>query len=45
MYHPHHPDGSHQTANKVQVYDPPHAIGRLTGYDQGDGHLEFDGWT
>jgi hypothetical protein len=45
MYHPHHPDGNYQTANKVHVLDPPRAIGWLTGYDpKGDGHLEFGGW-
>jgi hypothetical protein len=45
MYHPAHPDGNYQVANKVFVLDPPHAIGWLTGYDpHGDGHLEFGGW-
>jgi len=23
MYHPNHPDGNYETANRVQVYDPP----------------------
>ena len=31
MYHPDHPDGDYQVANKVQVLDPPRAIGWLTG--------------
>jgi hypothetical protein len=45
MYHPGHPAGAYQTANKVHVLDPPRAIGWLTGYDpRGDGHLEFGGW-
>ena len=45
MYHPARPDGDYQTANKVHVLDPPHAIGWLTGYDRnGDGQLEFGGW-
>jgi len=45
MYHPNHPDGGYQVANKVQVLDPPRAIGWLTGYDpKGDGQLEFGGW-
>jgi hypothetical protein len=26
MYHPNHPDGNYQMANKVQVLDPPRAI-------------------
>ncbi|MGP3936979.1 hypothetical protein [Nonomuraea sp. KM88] len=30
--------------NKVQVLDPPRAIGWLTGHDKGDGQLEFGGW-
>ena len=33
MYHPGHPDGDYQTVNKVQVLDPPRAIGWLTGHD------------
>ena len=45
MYHPNHPDGNYQMANKVQVLDPPRAIGWLPGTDsKGDGHLEFGGW-
>ena len=30
-------------ANKVQVLDPPRAIGWLTGQEKDDGHLEFGG--
>lgn len=45
MYHPDHPDGNYRTANKIHVFDPPRAIGWMTGYDpRGDGHLEFGGW-
>ena len=44
MYHPDHPDGDYQVANKVQVFDPPRAIGWLTGYETDDGRLEFGGW-
>src|ERR1700730_3403266 len=33
MYHPGHPNGDYQVANKVHVLDPPRAIGWLTGYD------------
>ncbi len=44
MYHAGHPDGDYQTANKVQVLDPPRAIGWLTGTEKDDGHLEFGGW-
>ena len=46
MYHPNHPDRHYQMANKVQVLDPPRAIGWLPGSDtKGDGHLEFGGWS
>jgi len=45
MYHPRHPDGHYQMANKVVVLDAPRAIGWLPGTDQGDGHLEFGGWA
>jgi len=45
MYHPGHPDGNYQVANKVQVLDPPRAIGWRPGTDaKGDGNLEFGGW-
>ncbi len=44
MYHRGHPDGDYQTVNKVQVLDPPRAIGWLTGQEMGDGRLEFGGW-
>ena len=44
MYHAGHPDGDYQTASKVQVLDPPRAIGWLTGTEKDDGHLEFGGW-
>jgi uncharacterized protein YndB with AHSA1/START domain len=44
MYHPGHPDGDYQTANKVVVLDPPRAIGWLTGTEKGDGQLELGGW-
>ena len=44
MYHSGHPDGDYQVVNKVQVLDPPHAIGWLTGTEQGDGQLELGGW-
>ncbi|MFJ9406772.1 polyketide cyclase [Streptomyces sp. NPDC101393] len=44
MYHPNHPNGDYQVANKVQVLDPARAIGWLTGQEKDDGHLEFGGW-
>ena len=45
MYHPDHPDGSYQTVNEVQAFDPPHAISWRPGYDTDDGGLGFGGWT
>jgi hypothetical protein len=44
MYHPNHPNGNYETANRVQVFNPPHAISWMTGYDPGDGKLRFGGW-
>jgi uncharacterized protein YndB with AHSA1/START domain len=45
MYHPNHPDGNYQMANRVQVFDPPRAISWKPGYDAGDGTLQFGGWV
>ncbi len=45
MYHAGHPDGEYQVVNKVQVLEPPHAIGWATGYVAEDGRLVFGGWT
>src|SRR5579885_1355307 len=44
MYHSGHPNGDYQTVNKVVVFDPPRAIGWLTGYEKDDGEFEFGGW-
>lgn len=45
MYHNNHPDGDYQMANKVEVLDPPRAIGWLPGQQGPDGQLQFGGWT
>jgi hypothetical protein len=45
MFHPNAPGGHYRTANKVQVLDPPHAIGWLSGSESADGNLEFGGWA
>ena len=45
MYHPDHPDGEYQTANLVEVFDPPTAIAWKPGYDTDDGGLGFGGWV
>ncbi len=44
MYHPNHPTGNYEMANRVQVFDPPHAVSWEPGYDLGDGNLRFGGW-
>jgi hypothetical protein len=45
MYHPNHPDGDYQMANRVQVFDPPSAISWEPGYYNDDGSLGFGGWS
>jgi hypothetical protein len=46
MFHPDHPDGHYQVANRVQVFEPPTAIAWQPGYDDADdGSLRFGGWT
>ncbi len=44
MYHADHPNGDYQVVNKVEVIEPPRAVGWMTGYEKGDGQLEFGGW-
>jgi uncharacterized protein YndB with AHSA1/START domain len=44
MYHPNHPDGTYQMANRVQVLDRPRAISWEPGQEAGDGTLSFPGW-
>ncbi|MQY08436.1 SRPBCC family protein [Actinomadura macrotermitis] len=44
MYHPNHPDGHYRMANKVQVFDPPRAIGWLPGQEKDGEDLQFGGW-
>ena len=45
MYHPNHPDGNYEMANRVRVFEPPNAICWEPGSDAGDGSLSFGGWT
>ena len=45
MYHAGHPNGNYETANRVQVFDPPSTISCETGYDADDGTLRFGGWN
>ena len=43
-YHPGHSNGNYGMANRVQVFDPPHAISWEPGYDPGEGSLRYGGW-
>jgi hypothetical protein len=45
MYHANHPDKNYEMANRVQVFDPPHAISWEPGQDAGGGSLRFGGWV
>jgi hypothetical protein len=45
MYHPNHPDKEYVTANLVEVFDEPRAIGWKTGTESETGELSFGGWT
>lgn len=45
MYHPNHPDGNYEMANRVEVLDRPRAISWKPGQDPGDGNLTFGGWV
>jgi hypothetical protein len=44
MYHPNHPNGSYEMANRVEVFDPPSAIAWQPGQGPDDDNLEFGGW-
>ena len=37
MYHPNHPDGNYEIANRIEVFEPPTAICWKPGYDADDG--------
>jgi hypothetical protein len=44
MYHPNHPDGDDEMADRGEAFDPPRAISWKPGYDADDGNLAFSGW-
>ena len=44
MYHPNHPDGNYQMANRVLVFDPPNSISWEPGNEAADGTLSIPGW-
>ena len=46
MYHNNHPNGGYEMANKIVLFDPPHAIAWEPGQDvAGDGNFRFGGWV
>ena len=46
MHHENHPDKDYETANLVEVFDEPRAIGWKPGTESPDtGELSFGGWT
>jgi uncharacterized protein YndB with AHSA1/START domain len=44
MYHENHPDKHYEMANRVEVFDPPHAIAWQPGQGPDDANLDFGGW-
>lgn len=45
MYHSNHPDGHYEMANRVEVFDPPHALSWQPGQASPEtGELSFGGW-
>jgi uncharacterized protein YndB with AHSA1/START domain len=51
MHHDNHPEGYYEMANRVEVFDPPHAIGWQPGQGpdergnlSGNSELIFGGW-
>lgn len=45
MYHDNHPNKNYEMANRVEVFEPPHAIGWRPGQGADDANLSFGGWT
>lgn len=44
MYHPNHPDGTYQMANRVQAFDAQRTIAWEPGNEASDGTISFPGW-
>jgi hypothetical protein len=44
MYHENHPDKDYEMANRVEVFNPPHAIAWQPGQGPDDANLDFGGW-
>lgn len=45
MYHPNHPEGNYQMANRVQLLDAPRTISWEPGNEASDGSLSVPGWV
>ena len=44
MYHDNHPDKNYEMANRVEVFEPPHAVAWQPGQGSDNANLEFGGW-
>jgi uncharacterized protein YndB with AHSA1/START domain len=44
MYHSNYGGMHYEIANRVEVFEPPHAIAWLPGQSNDDGNLDFGGW-
>ncbi|MDH6196989.1 uncharacterized protein YndB with AHSA1/START domain [Mycobacterium frederiksbergense] len=44
MYHDNHGGMHYEMANRVEVFEPPHAIAWLPGQGSDDANLDFGGW-
>ena len=44
MYHQNYGGMHYEMANRVEVFQPPHAIGWLPGQGADDANLDFGGW-
>jgi hypothetical protein len=44
MYHENHPDKFYEMANRVEVFDAPHAVAWQPGQGPDDANLDFGGW-
>jgi hypothetical protein len=44
MYHDNHPDKNYEMANRVEVFEPPHAVAWQPGQGPDNANLEFGGW-
>jgi uncharacterized protein YndB with AHSA1/START domain len=45
MYHPKHPAGNYQMANRIQKFDPPSTVSWEPGHESDDGRFALGGWT